>query len=68
MNVLIRIQSLVRGLIVRKQVSLISIQKARALHKPTFTNDSESNYTTFIEINTSQIVKYILILNLLDSR
>lgn len=62
MKILIRIQSLVRGLIVRKQVSLISIQKARALHKPTFTNDSESNYTTFIEINTNQIVRINLLL------
>lgn len=62
MKILIIIQSLVRGLIVRKQVSLISIQKARALHKPTFTNDSESNYTTFIEINTNQIVRINLLL------
>ena len=53
---LVKVQSVFRGILIRKQMEKMKSRVAKNCNNTVIITESESNYTTFIEINTDQIV------------
>lgn len=59
MNCLIKIQAILKGVLQRKNIRIKRV-RAAAIPKDLMENDvdSDSNYTTFIEVNSNAIVYF----------